>query len=176
MFDINYDDMSFDPGSVTAPAMPGIAPANYSMELTAGGGGYAAAATLLASQQSKRLLNANAGIAELQARSEAQAGGEQAELYRQHLDATMGKQEAAVGGSNVTMTGSPLRALASTAQLGAQDIARIQTNASRKAWGYDVTAAGDRVRSQQAGAAGVANTIGSLITTGARAYGQWSTD
>ena len=176
MFDYIPPDFNFDTNSVTQPAMPGIQPTNYGPYLTAAGGGYAAASTLLASQQSAKLLQANAGIAELQARSENQAGAEQADLYRQHLDATLGKQAAAVGASNVTMSGSPLRALANTAQLGAQDIARIQTNASRRAWGFDTSAAGDLVRADQAKSAGINNAVGGLITSGARAYGSWSLD
>lgn len=144
--------------------------------LTAGGGGFSAASSLLASQESARLLRANASVAGMQARSENEAGAETAELYRQHLNATIGRQQAAVGGSNVTMSGSPLRSLETTAMLGAQDIGRIQTNAARKAWGFDVTQSGDLLRANQATATGVNNAMGGLITSGAKAYGQWSSD
>lgn len=176
MFDYIPPNYDFDASSVTQPTMPGIQPTNYGPDITAAGGGYAAMSTLLASQQSAKLLQTNATIAGLQGRSEAQSGVESAELYRQHLNATIGKQTAQVGASNVTMSGSPLRALANTAGIGAQDISRIQTNAARKAWGFDVSAAGDRVRANQATAGGIGNTIGGLITTGARAYGQWAAD
>lgn len=144
--------------------------------LTAAGGGFSAASSLMASQESQRLLRANAGIAGLQARSESEAGAEQAELYRQHLNAMIGKQTASVGGSNVTMSGSPLRSLENTAMLGAQDIGRIQTNAARKAWGFETTQQGDLLHASQAGATGINNAIGGLITSGAKAYGQWSSD
>ena len=66
--------------------------------LTTAGGGFSAASSLMASQESARLLRANATIAGLQGHSQNQAGAEQAELYRQHLDATIGRQEATVGG------------------------------------------------------------------------------
>lgn len=144
--------------------------------LTAAGGGFSAASSLMASQESAKLLRANAAIAGMQGQSENQAGAEQAELYRQRLNAKIGTQEAAVGGSNVTMSGSPLRSLETTAMLGAQDIGRIQTNAARKAWGFVTTQQGDLLRAQQAGATGVNNAIGGLITSGAKAYGQWSSD
>jgi hypothetical protein len=141
--------------------------------LTAAGGGFSAASTLMASQESARLLRTNAAISGLQAQSENQSGAESAELYRQHLNETIGKQAAAVGGSNVTMSGSPLRSLETTAMLGAQDIGRIQTNAARKAWGFQTTQAGDELRAQQATTAGESNTFGQLITSGAKAYGNW---
>jgi hypothetical protein len=176
MFDYDPGPLNVDPNSYLGPLMTinSATPTNYGPSLTAAGGGYAAASTLLASRQSAALLRANAAIAGMQAQSESQAGAQQAELYRQHLDATLGKQEAAVGGSNVTMSGSPLRSLETTAQLGAQDISQIQANAARKAWGFRTTQQGDLINAQQTEAAGVSNTIGGLITTGARAYGQWN--
>ena len=177
MFDFNPGPITFDPNAdymVANPAGPPSTPTNYAPYLTALGGGYAAASTLMAAQESARQQRANAAIAGLQARSESRAGAEQAELYRQHLDATLGKQAASIGASNVTVSGSPLRALANTTQLGAEDISRIQANASRKAWGFEVQQQGDLVSAKQTAAAGVANTIGGLITSSARAYGQWA--
>lgn len=149
---------------------------DYAPYLTAAGGGYASASQFMAGKQSAALLQANAGIARLQATSENEAGAEQGELYRQHLQAALGRQAATVGGANIAMSGSPLRALESTSYLGAQDLARIQTNAARKAWGFNVTAAGDDFRAKEASAEGTAAGIGGLITTGAKAYGQWSAD
>lgn len=167
-----------DPNNLSLgfPSVPYASPSNYAPYFTAAGGGFAAASQFIAGKQSASLLRANAGIARLQATSEVQAGAEQADLYRQHLNQTVGKQIAAVGGSGLSMSGSPLRALESTAYLGAQDVARIQTNAARRAWGFQVTAAGDEVRADQASSAGTANALGGLITTGARAYSQWTAD
>jgi hypothetical protein len=121
-------------------------------------------------------MQANAAIAGEQARSTNQAGAEQAEIARQNLNQKIGLQEAQVGGSGLTLSGSPLRAIENTAYFGQQDIARIQTNAARRAWGFQVTQAGDQYRAQQAQAAGAFNAIGSLITSGSKAYGQWSQD
>lgn len=177
MFDFQPDPINFDPNSYNAPGALNVEqPTNFGPDLTLAGGGYAAASTLLASQQSAKLLRANASIAGMQAQSESEAGASQAELYRQHLNATIGKQEAQVGGSNVTMSGSPLRSLENTALLGQQDIGRIQLNAARKGWGFQVTQAGDQERAAQATSAGTSNAFGSLITSGAKAYGQWNTD
>lgn len=179
MFDFTpqlQDPSAFDPNSIQAPANIQYQSPNYAPYLTALGGGYTAASQFRAGQQSAALLRANASIAGMEARSEQESGAEQAELYQQHLNATLGKQGAQVGGSGVTLSGSALRSLATTAQLGAQDIARIRTNAARKAWGFETTQAGDLVRADMASAQGRQAALGTLITTGAKAYGQWSAD
>ena len=149
---------------------------DYAPYLSLFGGGFSAASNMLASTQSAKLMQDNAAIAGEQARSTVDTGAQTAELYRQHLNATIGKQEAQVGGSGLTMSGSPLRSIENTAYLGAQDIGRIQANAARKAWGFEVQQQGDQFRANQDKTAGVMNSFGSLITSGARAYGQWSAD
>ena len=149
---------------------------DYAPYLSLFGGGFSAASTMLASTQSAKLMQENAAIAGEQARSSNQAGAEQAEILRQNLNQKIGRQEAQVGGSGLTMSGSPLRSIENTAYFGAQDVARIQTNAARRAWGFQVTQAGDELRAQEAKQAGVMNTFGGLITSGARAYGQWTSD
>ena len=147
---------------------------DFSPYLTLFGGGYSAFGILDASKASANLMRANAGVAGLEAQSAQEKGAEQAELYRQHLNATIGRQQAQVGGSGVTMSGSALRSVENTAMLGAQDIQRIQTNAARKAWGFQVQQVGDLYRAKEDQAAGTYEGLGSLITSGARAYGQWS--
>lgn len=141
--------------------------------LSALGGGMQFGASMAQGGASAALARANAAIAGQQAQSENRAGAENAELYRQHLNATLGKQTAQVGGANVTMSGSALRSLSTTADLGARDIAQIQLNSARKAWGFQVTQAGDLARAKWDKQAGISQGLGSLITSGARAYGQW---
>lgn len=149
---------------------------DYAPYLSLFGGGFTAASNLMAGNESSKLMRMNAGIAGEQSRSTNQAGAEQAEIFRQNLNQKIGRQEAQVGGSGLTMSGSPLRSIENTAYFGAQDVARIQTNAARKAWGFDVTQVGDEFKAQEAKSAGVSNALGGLITSGARAYGQWNSD
>ena len=149
---------------------------DYSPYLSLFGGGLTAGADLTAATQSARLMQANAAIAGEQSRSTNQAGAEQAEIARQNLNQKIGLQQAQVGGSGLTLSGSPLRAIENTAYFGNQDIARIQTNAARRAWGFGVQQQGDLYRANQDKAAGTFNAIGSLITSGAKAYGAWSQD
>lgn len=170
----DFQDIDFDPNSLRPLPVNFGQPTNYGPAITAGGGGFAAASQIIAGQQSASLLRANAAIARAQATGETQAGAEQAEMYRTHLATTVGDQIARTGGSGLTQSGSPLRALERTQSLGAQDISRIQTNAARKAWGFNVSAAGDDVRAGMASRSGIVNGMGSLITSGARAYGSWS--
>lgn len=142
--------------------------------LTTLGGGMQFGASMASGGANAALARASASIAGYQARSSEEQGAEQAELYRQHLNATIGKQAAQVGGANVTMSGSALRSLATTSELGAQDIARLQTNAARKAWGFEVSQAGDLAKAGWDQRAGLMSGLGSLITSGSRAYGQWN--
>lgn len=139
------------------------------------GGGMQFGSAIAQGNADAALARANAHVAGLQSRGEQEMGAEQAEMYRQHLNATLGRQSAQIGGANVTMSGSALRSLSQTASLGAQDISRIQTNAARKAWGYQVQQVGDLARADWDKQAGFMKGMGSLITSGARAYGQWQT-
>jgi hypothetical protein len=147
---------------------------DYSPYLTLFGGGITATSQLTAGNTSANLMRANAAIAGEQAQSTTQAGAEEAEMMHQRTAQTIGRQEAQVGGSGVTMSGSALRAVENTAYFGAQDIGRVQTNAARRAWGFQVSQVGDQFRANQAQSAGLFNSAGSLITSGARAYGQWN--
>lgn len=137
------------------------------------GGGMQFGASLAQGKANAALARANAQVAGMQAQSEQRAGAAQAEMYRQRLNQTIGKQAAAVGGSGVTMSGSALRSLSTTSEIGAEDIARIQLNAAQKAWGYETQEAGDLARANWESQAGLMQGLGSLITSGSRAYGQW---
>lgn len=147
---------------------------DYSPYLSLFGGGFSAASQMMAASQSADLMRANAGIAGQQAASAQEAGAEHAEMFRQNLQQKIGLQTAQVGGSGVTMSGSPLRAIENTAMFGAQDISRIQANAARKSWGFATNQESDLLRAQQDQSTGTYNALGSLITSGARAYGNWS--
>ncbi len=149
---------------------------DFSPYLSLFGGGLTAESQMMAATQSARLARANAGIAGAQAQGAQEQGAERAEMIRQETAQKIGRQTAQVGGSGLTLSGSPLRAIENTAYFGAQDIARVQTNAARRAWGFQTTQAGDLYRASEAQEAGMFSGVGSLITSGAKAYGQWNTD
>lgn len=143
--------------------------------LTLMGGGMQFGASLAQGNANAALSTARGAMSGMQARSEVEAGAEQAELYRTKLEQTVGRQTAQVGGSGAAMSGSALRSLETTSELGARDIAQIQLNSARKAWGFETTQAGDLALAGYQKQAGLAQGLGGLITSGARAYGQWST-
>lgn len=147
---------------------------DYGPYLTLLGGGWQFGSAMAQGNASAALTRTRAVMAGMQGRSELEMGAEQAELYRQHLNQTLGKQTAQVGGSGVTMSGSALRSLETTSELGARDIAQIQLNAARKAWGYQTTQAGEEALAGYQQRAGLMSGLGGLITSGARAYGQYS--
>jgi hypothetical protein len=149
---------------------------DYATYLSLLGGGLSSMSQLIAGSQTASLLRANANVAGLQAQSTIQAGSQNAEIMRQRLNQTLGRQQAQIGGAGLTQSGSALRALQNTAMFGAQDIQRTQLDAARKAWGFQVSAIGDEQRATLASNQGKFGALGSLITSGARAYGQWSQD
>lgn len=82
----------------------------------------------------------NAKIEEYK-RADAINRGEEAaqDAMRQRAD-LIGRQRAALAASGVDATqGSAVDVLATTEFYGQQDVNRIQANAAREAWGYDIT-------------------------------------
>lgn len=133
-----------------------------------------AASQYNAGQATASLQRANTQIAQYSASGEAQAGAEQASIYRQHVNRVIGSEQAATGASGVASYGSNLAVQQSTAMIGAQDLERIRVNAQRKAWGFEVQGAGDELRGKLAAGAGTMGALSTLVTSGAAAYGDWS--
>lgn len=168
-----YDPNTFTP--TTRPMFSNQAGyTDFGPYLSMMGGGMTAGAALMQGSANAALSRSRAAMTGMQARSAVEAGAEHAELYRTHLEHTLGQQAARVGATGTTMSGSALRSLETTAQLGQRDIAQIQLNAARKAWGFSVNQAGDLAEAGWQQQAGRYQGLGALITSGARAYGQWS--
>jgi hypothetical protein len=132
--------------------------------------------TVAAQQQSTQFQEAVADRDAAQANLKAQdavARGQLAEdVQRNRVRAIEGSQRAAIGGSGVQAdSGTTGSVLSQTAQLGEQDARTIRTNAMREAWGYKSQASNFQLQGQLAGIQGQNETLGSLITGGARAYG-----
>lgn len=81
----------------------------------------------------------NAKIAAWQRSDALQRGEQEAENALRQQQLLLGQQRAALAANGVDVTeGSALDILATTRFLGAQEVASIQSNAAREAWGYDV--------------------------------------
>jgi len=120
-------------------------------------------------------LNYNAGIATQQGQAAIMQGGAEAQVKQNQVDETVGKATAGVGASGVTLDGegSSGKVVAQDAQLGAVDVAQINANAQRTAWGYDTQATLDKAQAAAAQKSSdiskgmlVAGAIGSTFLTG----------
>lgn len=109
----------------------------------------------------------------MQANDALTAGVYDQNRYRRSLRQFLGSQRAAIGANNVTQSGSPLRLLEDTAQIGEEDIAQIRSNAANEAWGYRVGADQSGLRARRAQRAGDSNAAGMILGGAASAYGSW---
>jgi hypothetical protein len=97
-------------------------------------------------------LNYNANIAESQGKAAIAQGGVQAQIQQNKVDATIGTARADAGASGVTLDngGSSAKVIAQDTQQGSLDVANINANAQRTAWGYDTQATLDRAQADAA--------------------------
>ena len=117
-------------------------------------------------QANANTLNYNAGVADSQAQSSIEQGGVQAQIQQNKVDQTIGTATARAGASGVTLDdgGSSGKVIAQDSQQGALDVAQINDNAQRTAWGYSTQAALDR--SQAAAQQKSANMSKTILTGG----------
>ena len=121
------------------------------------------------SQANANALNYNANTADCQAQSSIEQGGVQAQTQQNKVDQTIGTATARSGASGVTLDngGSSGKVIAQDAQQGALDVAQINSNAQRTAWGYNTQATLDRY--QAASQQKAANLDKTILTAGAAA-------
>ena len=114
-------------------------------------------------------LNYNADTADSQAKSSIEQGGVQAQIEQNKVDQTIGTATARAGASGVTLDngGSTGKVIAQDAQQGALDVAQINSNAQRTAWGYNTQATLDRAQagSQEKAANFALDPIGTMLGT-----------
>ena len=106
----------------------------------------------VASQSSSDALNYNASTLKMQGQQAIMQGGTAAQIQQNKVNAEIGTGTAAVGASGTTLDngGSSGKVLAQDAELGGLDVAQIQANAQRTAWGYDTQAALDQAQADAA--------------------------
>lgn len=116
----------------------------------------------------------NAKIADMQAENAKQIGNIEEERQRARVRQMIATQRASFAANNVdTGTGTALEVLGDTAGYGYADATQIRSNALREAWGFKVDAANSRGRAQAARYNGRIGALGTLLTTGAQAAGQF---
>jgi len=100
-------------------------------------------------------------------------GSIEEQRYRREIAQIVGAQRAAFGARNVAMSGTALDLLSDTAMIGEEDALTIRNNAAREAWGYRNQANEASRWGANAQRNAYARSGGSLLTSGAQAYGWW---
>lgn len=113
-------------------------------------------------------------IGEYQAQDEINTSTIEQMRYRRQVNALMGAQKNEIGARNVEARGSALDLLEDSAQIGEEDLTTIRNNAARQAWGYRTNANEQARVTRQSGRNAAAQGIGSALTSGSQAYGQWA--
>ena len=125
-----------------------------------------------AGQARSKLYQQNAGIATMQANSEAEAGAYNANAIRMKGAALEGQQVAQIGGNNLQQVGTPAQVIASSRMVNEMDALQTQNNAMRRAWGFKVQAASDEYQSKLDQKAAYTEGFGTILGGGAKAYDQ----
>ena len=122
-----------------------------------------------AGQTRSKLFNANAQIAVAQGQSEMESGAESAARIMMRGAATTGQQVAAIGANNLQQAGTPAQVVASTAAVNEINALTTSNNAMRRAWGFEVQGASDRLQAGFAKTAGWESGVGSILGGTAKA-------
>lgn len=138
------------------------------------GAGVQMAGQMKQGKQAKETGEANARLGRAQAQDSLLRGAIEESMYRRQIASIVGGQKAAFGARNVAVSGTALDILSDTAQIGEEDVINIRNNAAREAWGYRMGAN----ESSRWGANQLSNAknqaLGTLLTSGAQAYGTWA--
>lgn len=117
----------------------------------------------------------NAKIADMQAENAKQIGSIEEERQRARVRQMIATQRVSFAANNVdAATGTAAEVLGDTAGYGFADAAMIRSNALREAWGFKVDASNERSRAKSARYNGRIGALGTLLTTGAQATGQFA--
>lgn len=134
------------------------------------GGGVKAASVYQAGKTKDALEQANASIADQQAKSEMASGSYNANLARLKGKAIQGQQVSAIGANNLQQGGTNATVVADTAGAQEGNALQIQQNALRRAWGFSVQGASDRFQGNLAEQGGILSGIGDLASTAGSLY------
>lgn len=138
-----------------------------------GGAALSAVGSMRKGKQEKRAAQANAELANFQADDAILRGTIEESRYRRYVASIVGGQKGAFGSRNVQRSGTALDLLADTAQEGEENVGMIRANAAREAWGYRNQANESSRFAKAAMPNAYGEAAGTLLTSGAQAYGMW---
>lgn len=119
----------------------------------------------------------NAVALENQAKDAIQRGKEYEDIFRKQIRGIIGSQRVSFAAQGVDIgDGSAAEVQADTAKQGELDAIAIRTNASREAWGYTISAEGERLQSASTRRLGVlqarnTRSVGQAAAVNARITG-----
>lgn len=148
-------------------------PALIGAGVTLGSGAASANAQRNSAEYNAAVGEINAEISEQQAQDAIARGEADVSAYRTQINALRGRQRAAIGSSNIEMSGSALDLMVDTATVGELDIQTIRNNAAREAYGYRVQGLNQRLGGTLDRYEGRARATGTLLTSAASAYGNY---
>lgn len=139
------------------------------------GAGVSAYSSYQAGQEQKKVSEANARMAEYQAKQAKEAAGVKAAQYKREAERRMSAIRAGYAASGVTTTeGTPLLVLMESAQEVAKDELRIRRGGEQTAWGLLREANIQRMGGKSAASRGYLGAGASLLGGAARVAGQYS--
>ncbi|HEX6215291.1 MAG TPA: hypothetical protein VFZ38_10755 [Vicinamibacterales bacterium] len=151
-------------------------PVSATVALTAVAGGFAAKSQLDAGKAQAKIANQNAEMAEVQSADRARVGLIEEERVRQQVRRAVGAQRAGLAANGVEIgSGTALSLQTDTAGLGEVDAYLARNNALREAWGLRVDASNSRNQARVAKVGSRNQAIGTVLSTGANAFGSYST-
>jgi len=120
-----------------------------------------------------RLHQENAAYAEVQAKDAVARGVVEQDKVRLQLRRILGAQRAryGAGGIDLSAGGTPTDVALDSEREATLDMLTISNNAAREAFGYRTKARNERTSGRLARKSGKSNAFGTVLTTGAQAYG-----
>lgn len=140
--------------------------------LTAMAGAAAGLGQATQAEAQEKILKRNAVTADMQAEDAIKRGGIAEDKHRSQVRQFMGEQRASMAAAGGVLDSGTYAAIADqTSFMGESDALTIRSNAAREAWGYKNQAAGQSLQADFLSNAKRWRAGGSILTTGAQAYG-----
>ena len=158
-------------GMAGAGAAAGTASA-LSTAMTVGAGVLSAATALGQANYQNKVAQNNALSAQYAADDAIQRGAVEEEQTRTRTRQLMAQQKAVMAANGLdSSTGTGASLLADSAALGEFDALTVRNNAMKQAYGHKIQADNLIAEGRAAKKAGTGSAIGSLLTSGSKAYG-----
>lgn len=126
------------------------------------------------SKMQQESFNRQAKIGDEQAADALKRGATAEDNQRAQARLLEGEQRARMGaGGGALGSGTNAEVLGQTTRMGELDALTVRANAAREAWGYRTGADTTRYQGELARAKGRYDAMGSILTSGVQAYGQY---